>query len=133
MQDSFNIVKNHNDSIEIYSKDDIIKLQDFLIDNTIVEFGVWIFKKKKKTVRIPKGTNFPTLPIWFYTRIKQNFFITFSQKKRKQTPCKIPYLTFRYIDDFLSLNNPSFRELRIKVITDARRTVVKLEPFSILK
>ena len=46
--------KNHAESTRKYTKDDIIKMLDFLIDNIFVEFGGFIFQQ---TVGIPMGTN----------------------------------------------------------------------------
>ena len=47
-------VKEHSDSKHKYSKDDIIKMLEFLVDNIFVVFAGKVFQQ---TVGIPMGTN----------------------------------------------------------------------------
>ena len=47
-------VKEHSDSINKYSEDDIIKMLEFLVDNIFVVFAGKVFQQ---TVGIPMGTN----------------------------------------------------------------------------
>ena len=47
-------VKEHSDSKNKYSEDDIIKMLEFLVDNIVVVFAGKVFQQ---TVGIPMGTN----------------------------------------------------------------------------
>ena len=51
-------VKEHSDSKNKYSEDDIIKMLEFLVDNIFVVFAGKVFQR---TVGIPMGTNFAPL------------------------------------------------------------------------
>ena len=55
-------VKNHSDSKNKFSANDIIRMLEFLIDNIYVEFGGEIFQQ---VVGIPMGTNCAPLLIYF--------------------------------------------------------------------
>ena len=47
-------VRDHSDAPQKYSDTDVVKMLEYLTDNTFVEFGGWIFQQ---AVGIPKGTN----------------------------------------------------------------------------
>ena len=57
-------------------------------------------------VGIPMGTNCTPLVAAVFLNSKESDFVQHLQKKRKTSIS----LTFRYIDDVLSLNNPTFNE-----------------------
>ena len=76
-------VKEHSDSKNKYSEDDIIKMLEILVENIFVVFAGKVFQQ---TVGIPMGTNCAPLLA----------DISFN-------------LTYRYIDDVLSINNPEFK------------------------
>jgi hypothetical protein len=95
-------VKNHTKSNDKYTEDDIIQLLDFLIDNIFVEFGGHVFQQ---TIGIPMGTNCaPLLADLFLYTYETDFIQDLLRKGKKDLASKFN-LTFRYIDDVLSINN----------------------------
>ena len=78
---------------------------NFLIDNIFVEFGGQIFQQ---AIGIPMGTNCaPLLADLFLYSYEAEFIQQLLTKKKKNIAQSFNY-TFRYIDDVLSLSNPSF-------------------------
>ena len=118
-------MKEHSDSKNKYSEDDIIKMLEFLIDNIFVVFAVKVFQQ---TVGIPMGTNCaPLLADIFLYSYEAEFIqsLLSTGKKRLASWFNLPY---RFIDDVLSINNPEFEnylgkiyaaELEIKDTTES--------------
>ena len=106
-----------------YSDADVIKMLEYLIDNIFVEFGGRIFQQ---TIGIPMDTNcYHYLPICFYTRMGRSLYKVSSKQARYTSHNNS--VTYRYIDDVLSLKTTKFaeylefiypRELEIKETTE---------------
>ena len=118
-------VKNHSESKHKYTKDDIVRMIEFLIDNIFVESGGVIFQQ---VIGIPMGTNCAPLLADLFLYSYEAEFIQTLIKSGKRHLAKSFCFTYRYIDDVLSINNPKFRnyiddiypaELEIKDTTDA--------------
>ena len=77
-------------------------MMEFLVDNIFVEFGGQIFQQ---TIGIPMGTNCaPLLADLFLYSYEAEFIQEQLRKGNKNLASKFN-LTFRYIDDVLSINN----------------------------
>ena len=75
-------VKEHSDSKNKYTEDDIINMLEFLVDNIFVVFGGKVFQQ---IVGIPMGTNCaPLLADIFYTHTKRSSYSLCSQLERKK-------------------------------------------------
>ena len=98
-------VKEHPDSKNMYSEDDIIKMLEFLVDNIFVDFAGHVFQQ---IVGIPMGTNCAPLlaDIFLYSYEAELIQILLSTD-RKQLASRFNF-TYKYIDDVLSINNPDF-------------------------
>ena len=95
-------VRNYTESSRKYTENDIVNMLDFLIDNIFVEFGGRVFQQ---TIGIPMGTNCaPLLADLFLYSYEADFIQWLLQAKEKNLAQSFN-LTFRYIDDVLSLNN----------------------------
>ena len=113
-------VKEHSDSK--YSEDDIIKMLKFLVDN------IFAGKVFQQTVGIPMGTNCaPLLADIFLYSYEADFIQSLLSTGKKHLASRFN-LTYRYIDDVLSINNPEFEnylgqmypaELEIKDTTES--------------
>jgi hypothetical protein len=120
--------KPNSDSTKKFPETDIIKMLEFLIDNTFVMFGERVFQQ---TVGIPMGTNCsPLLAVLFLYLYEADFMQGLLKKKEKKLVRSFNF-TFRYIGDALSLNNSKFSdfadriypiELEIKDTTDTDRS-----------
>ena len=118
-------VKEHSDSKQKYSEDDIIKMLEFLVDNIFVVFAGKVFQQ---IVGIPMGTNCaPLLADIFLYSYEAEFIQSLLSTGRKQLASRFNF-TYRYIDDVLSINNPEFEnylgqmypvELEIKDTTES--------------
>ena len=98
-------VKEHSHSKNKYSEDDIIKMLEFLVDNIFVDFAGKVFQQ---TVGIPMGTNCaPLLADIFLHSYQADFIQSLLSTVKKQLASRFN-LTYRYIDDVLSINNPEF-------------------------
>ena len=99
-------VKEHSDSKNKYSEDDFIKILEFLVDNIFVVFAGKVFLQ---TVGIPMGTNCapPLLADIFLYSYEADFIQSLLSTGKKQLASRFN-LTYRYIDDVLSINNPEF-------------------------
>ena len=126
INDTAYFVKEHTDAKNIYTEDDIISMLNFLIDNIFVEFGGIIFQQ---IIGIPMGTNCAPLLADLFLYSYESEFIQQLQKSCAKKQCHSFNLTFRYIDDVLSLNNAKFgeyldsiypTELGIKDTTDSQ-------------
>ena len=126
-------VRKETTSGRKYTEEDIIKMLYFLIDNIFVQFGGRVFQQ---TVGIPMGTNCaPLLADLFLYSYEADFIQGLIKDKKKNLALSFN-LTFRYIDDVLSLNNPSFsdylhliypQELEIKDTTDTNKSASYLD------
>ena len=97
-------VKEHSDSKNKYTEDDIINMLEFLVDNFFVVFGGKVFSRYPalqwaQIVPLSKAT-------YFCTHTKRNSY-SICYQKRKQLASQINF-TYRYIDDVLSINNKHF-------------------------
>ena len=98
-------VKEPSDSKNKYSEDDIIKMQEFLVDNVFVIFAGKVFQQ---IIGIPMGTNCaPLLANIFLYSYEAEFIQSLLSTERKQLASRF-YYTYRYIDDVLSINNTKF-------------------------
>ena len=98
-------VKEQSDSKNKYSEDDIIKMLEFLIDNIFVFFAGKVFQK---TFGIPMGTDCaPLLVGIFQYSYEAGFIVSLLSTGKKQWASQFN-LTYRYIDDVLSIINPEF-------------------------
>ena len=86
--------------------DQFVELLNFLIDNIYVNFGDSIFRQ---TVGIPMGTNCAPLLANLYLFYHEYAFLE-RLPRDKKFHGKHFKLTFRFIDDLLSINNGYFRE-----------------------
>ena len=126
-------VTNHSDCKTKYSEDDITRMIDFLIDNIFVNFGGRIFQQ---TIGIPMGTNCAPLLADLFLYSYEAEFVQSLIKQGERALAKKFNLTFRYIDDVLSLNNKFFSdslhriypsELEIKDTTDTLNSASYLD------
>ena len=93
-------VKDEIDSPNKYSETDIIRMVAFLIANIYVEFGAHVYQQ---TVGIPMSTNCVPLVADLLLYSYEADFVQHLQKskfKKRETSFN---LTFRYIDNVLSL------------------------------
>ena len=126
-------VKEHSDSKNKYSKDDIINMLEFLVDNIFVNFAEKVFKQ---IVGIPVGTNCaPLLADKFLYSYEAEFKQSLLSTGRKQLASRF-HFTYRYIDDVLSINNQKFEnyldqmypvELEIKDTTESNTSASYLD------
>ena len=118
-------VREHTDSTNKYTEDDIIQKLNFLIDNIFVVFVGRVFQQ---TIGIPMGTNCaPLLADLFLYSYEAEFVQRLLANKQKKLAASFNF-TFRYIDDVLSMNNDAFHnhlhsiyppELEIKETTES--------------
>ena len=113
-------VKGHSDSKSKYSEDDIIKMLEFLVDNIFVVFAGKVFQQR---VSIPMGTKCVDIFLYSY---EAEFIPSVLSTEKKHLAVRFN-LTYRYIDDVLSINNSDFEnylgqmypaELEIKHYTE---------------
>ena len=97
-------VKNTSNAKNKYTEDDIVRMLDFFIDNIFVECGGAIFQQ---IIGIPMGTNCAPLLADLFLYYEAEFIQTLI-KSGKRHLAKSFCFTFRYIDDVLSINNPTF-------------------------
>ena len=98
-------VREHSDSKNKYTEDDIINMLEFIVDNIFVVFGGKVFQQ---IVGILMGTNCaPLLADIFLYSYEAEFIqsLLSTGKKKLASQFNFPY---RYIDDVLSINNPDF-------------------------
>ena len=97
-------VKEHSDSKNKYSEDDIIKMLEFLVDNIFVVFAGKVFQQ---TVGIPMGTNCaPLLADIFLYSYEADFIQSLLSTGKKHLASRFN-LTYRYIDDVLEQDKSS--------------------------
>ena len=98
-------VKEHSDSKNKYTEDDIVNMLEFLVDNIFVVFGGKVFQQ---IVGIPMGTNCaPLLADIFLYSYEAEFIQSFLSTGKKKLASQLNF-TYRYIDYVLSINNPDF-------------------------
>ena len=98
-------VKEHSDSKNKYTEDDIVNVLEFLVDNIFVVFGGKVFQQ---IVGIPMGTNCaPLLVDIFLYSYEAEFIQSLLSAGKKKIASQFNF-TYRYIDDVLSINNPDF-------------------------
>ena len=128
-------VKEHSDSKNKYTEDDIIKMLEFLVDNIFVVFGGKIFEQ---IVGIPMGTNcVPLLADIFLYSYEAEFIQTLLSNGKKKLASRFNFIyRYMYIDDVLSINNPDFEnylgqmypaELEIKDTTESTTSASYLD------
>ena len=125
-------VKEHSDSKNKYSEDDIIKILEFLVDTIFV---VCTGKDFSADSRYANGNKFCATLLadkFFSTHMKQNFTVPTGRKQL----ASLFNFTYRYIDDVLSINNPGFEnylgqmypvELEIKDTTGSNTCISYLD------
>ena len=97
-------MKEHSDSKNKYSEDDIIKMLKFLVDNIFVIFAGKVFEQ---IVGIPMGTNCaPFLTDILLYSYEEEFIQSLLSTGRKQLTSRFNF-TYRCIDDVLFIN-PEF-------------------------
>ena len=98
-------MKEQSDSKNKYSEDDIIQMLEFLVDNIFVVFAGKVFQQ---TVGIPMGTNCaPLLADILLYSYEADFIQSLLSIGKKHLETRFN-LTYGYIDDVLSINNPEF-------------------------
>ena len=117
-------VKHRSESKNKYTEEEVIQMLEFFIDNIFVQFGGLVFQQ---TIGIPMGTNCaPLLADLFLHSYEAEFIERLLKSNNKKLTVSFN-LSFRYIDDVLSLNNSKFgdyvnviypKELEIKDTTD---------------
>ena len=118
-------MKEHSDSKNKYSEDDIIKMLEFLADNIFVVFAVKVFQQ---IVGIPMGTYCaPLIVDIFLYSYEAEFIQSLLSTDRKQLASRFN------IDDVLPINNPEFEnylgqmypvELEIKGTTESNTSAI---------
>ena len=126
-------VKEHSDSKNKYTEDDIVNMLEFLVDNIFVVFGGKVFQQ---IVGIPMSTNCaPLLADIFLYSYEAEFIQSLLSTGKKKLASQFNF-TYRYIDDVLSINNPDFEnylgqmypaELEIKNTTESNTSASYLD------
>ena len=122
-------IRENSDSKSKYTKEDIIRMLEFLVDNFFVVFVGMVFQQK---IGIPMGTNCaPLLADIFLNSHEAEFIQSLLSTGKKRLASRFN-LTYRYIDVVLSINNPDFEnnlgqmylpELEIKDTTESNTSV----------
>ena len=107
-EESF-FVKEHSDSKNKYTEDDIINMLDFTADTIFMVFGGKVFQQ---IVGIPVGTNCVPLLADIFLYSYEAEFIVFAGKKQLLSQFIYKY---RCIGDLLSINNPDFDNYLIQM------------------
>ena len=98
-------VKEHSDSKNKYTEEDIIRMLEFLVDNIFVVFAGKVFQQ---IIGIPMGTNCaPLLADIFLYSYEVEFIQSLLSAGKKRLASQFNF-TYRYIDDVSSINNPDF-------------------------
>ena len=98
-------MKEHSDSYNKYSEDNLIKMLEFIVDNIFVVFAEKVFQQ---TVGIPMGTNCAPLLADIFLYSHEAGFIQYFLSMGKKHLASRFNLTYRYIDDILSINNREY-------------------------
>ena len=98
-------MKEHSDSKNEYTEEDIIEMLEFLVDNIFVVFAGKVFQQ---IIGIPMGTNCgPLLADIFRFLFEAELIQSLLSAGKNRLAYQFNF-TYRYIDDFLSINNPDF-------------------------
>ena len=90
-------VRDHSDAPQKYSEADVIKIFEYLIDNSFVEFGGRIFQQ---TIRIPMGTNCaPLLADLLLYSFEAEFVKSLLHAGKKHLAQQLNF-TYIYIDNY---------------------------------
>ena len=93
------LVKEHSDSKNKYTEDDIIKMLEFLVDKIFMVFGGKVFQQ---IVGIPMGTNCaPLLADIFLYSYEAEFIQSLLSTGKKKIASQFNF-TYRYIDDSIT-------------------------------
>ena len=126
---------NNTDAKHKYTDEEIIKMLHFLIDNIFIKFAGMVFRQ---TVGIPMGTNCAPLLADLFLYSYEAEFIQSLNKAGRKNVAKRFINTYRYIDDLISLNNPTIAnyldhiypdELEIKETTESADSASYLDLF----
>ena len=126
-------VKEHSDSKNKYTEEDIIKMLEFLVDNIFVVLAGKVFQQ---IIGSPMGTNCVTLLADIFLYSCEVEFIQPLLSTGKKQLASLFNFTYRYIDDFLFINNPDFEnylgqmyppELEIKHTTESNTSTSYLD------
>ena len=126
-------VKEHSDSKNKYTEDDIINMLEFLVDNMFVVLGQKVFQQ---IVGIPMGTKCAPLLADISLYSCEAYFVQSLLSTGKKKLASRFNFTYRYIDDVLSINNPDFEnylgqmypaELVIKNTTESNSSASYLD------
>ena len=98
-------VKEHSNSKNKYTEEDIIKILEVLVDNIFVVFAGKVFQQ---IIGIPMGTNCTPLLVHIFLYSYEAEFIQSLLSVGKKRIASQLNITYRYIDDVLSINNPDF-------------------------
>ena len=120
-------VKEHSDSKNKYTEDDIVNMLEFLVDNIFVVFGGKVFQQ---IVGIPMGTNCaPLLADIFLYSYEAEFIQSLLSTGKKKISSQFNF-TYRYIDnpDFENyLGQMYLAELEIKDTTESNTSASYLD------
>ena len=98
-------MNEHSDSKNKYTEEDIIKMLEFLVDNIVVVFAGKVFQQ---IIGIPMGTScVPLLADIFLYSHEAEFIQSLLSAGKKRLASQFN-VTYRYIDDVLSINNSDF-------------------------
>ncbi len=107
--------KTKNGETQSYNKEEIINMVNFLIDNSFIKVGKYIFKQIRG---IPMGTSCSPFLANLYLYAREFNFLDRLTKENIHEARKFKYM-FRYIDDLLCLNNNNLLSKYIKEIYPA--------------
>ena len=103
-------MKEHSDSKNKYTEEDIIKILEFLVDNIFVVFAGKVFQQ---IIGIPMGTNCaPLLDDIFLYSYKAEHIQSLLSAGKKQLASQLTSKIDIY--DVLSINNPDFENVKYK-------------------
>ena len=126
-------MKDHSDSKNKYTEEDIVKMLEFLVDNIYVVFARKVFQQ---IIGILMGTNCaPLLADIFLYSCEAEFIQSLLSAGKKRLASQFNF-TYRFINDVLSINNPDFEnylglmyppELEIKDTTESNTSALYLD------
>ena len=125
--------KEHSDSKNKYTEDDIINMLEFLVDDIFVVFRGKVFQQ---IVGIPMGTNYaPLLADIFLYSYEADFIQSLLSTGKKKLASQFSF-TYKHIDGVLSISNPDFEnylgqmypaELEVKNTTESNTSASYLD------
>jgi hypothetical protein len=96
---------DHNDKARTLPQAEIVKLTNFVVENAYVAHGSRVYRQ---TIGIPMGTNPGPVFANLYLYAYESRFIDNIEETQGIKAARTYHLTFRYIDDVLSLDNPGW-------------------------